>query len=150
MLTLRSALANSYAKKDVALRLDDLKRERQIRGAGDARHVALDLGILGKSVGKVLLLLLGGPRLVRNGVAFDDASAAGHGPYGAHLIKRRRLRRVVLKIPVRGADRLPDAAEVWFSARGARNLRLCRYGPDEHACCKGPADDSRASIHYPP
>jgi hypothetical protein len=74
-------------------------------------------------VEEVFALLVGGPRLIRDCIPLHDASAARHGADGAELIERRRLRWVILQVPMGGAYRLPDAAEIRLAVGRTRNLR---------------------------
>ena len=103
-------------------RLEDLKRKIQIHDPRDAGHVALPerIGLL--PILKVLRLLRGGPRLIRD-------LAAGHNrPAGQHVVSRG----VILKIGCRGAGRLPDALEVRLAVGRARQrLRRIRR---RHEC----------------
>jgi len=55
------------------LALDDLKRIGHVHRARDAREEALDLGIAIEPVLLVVLLLCGGPGLIRDLPPFDDA-----------------------------------------------------------------------------
>src|SRR5947208_16370948 len=101
---------------------------KRIRYGGDARHaghVALKFRIAdgvprlvaadvnGAALLEVRLLLCERPRLIRNLAALDDALAGRSG--AVHAVEFRMqawLRVVILQIPVRGDERLPDAAEV--------------------------------------
>src|SRR5439155_1730492 len=74
--------------QDRVARLDDLKRMRHVCRAGHTRQVALDLGVERQPVVGVLLLLLRGPRLVRDVVAFDHTGAGRDAERGAKRDQR--------------------------------------------------------------
>ena len=101
--------------------------------ARHARHVALHLGIaervprLGitdidaQAVREVGLLLLERFRLVGNLSTFDDALARRAGAVGSgQLGMRTGLGLVILEIPVRRDERLPDAVQVGVAVSQSR------------------------------
>ena len=104
--------------------MDDLKRMREIRRARHARYEAADLRILGHPVLEVLLLLLERPRLVRDLVADDHARPGGHGTDRAQ-VGVAGARRMVLDVPVRRTDRLPDPVQVGTAFQLCGKLSVC-------------------------
>src|SRR5437773_213058 len=93
---------------------------RLVRRAWHAGHVALDLRIERDPVFSVLLLLLSGPRLVWDVVAFHHAAACRDAEARAESGHRTLTRRMILKIPVGRVDRLPDAGEIGVAVSGSR------------------------------
>ena len=112
--------------QDRVARLDDLKRMRHVCRAGHTRQVALDLGVERQPVVGVLLLLLRGPRLVRDVVAFDHTGAGRDAERGAKRDQRTLSCRMILDIPVGGVHRLPDPVQVGVAVAGSRCLVLGR------------------------
>src|SRR4029079_5263298 len=129
---------------------------RHVRRTRHSGHVALDLGISLEPVLCVLLLLRGGPWLIRDVVALDDTLACGHtadGSKRAHQWMRKfnvcgpnepghsaacgcwrerqsRFGGVGLDVEVGGVERLPDAVQIRFAVSRARGLKgLARTGP---------------------
>ena len=69
--------------RDVLGGLENLKRKLQVHDPRDAREIALPQRIGRLPVGEILDLLRGGPRLIRNRAAFDDALARGIPSFAA-------------------------------------------------------------------
>src|SRR5580692_3018479 len=65
--------------RDIRLRLNNLKRKREIGGARHTRQITFDLRVQRQPVREILLLFFRRPWLVWNLVAVDDASAARNG-----------------------------------------------------------------------
>ncbi len=107
--------------------LDDLERMGQIRGARDARQEALDLWVVREPVLEVCLLLLERPRLIRDLVADNHALPRWDRTDRAH-VGETGAGRVVLQIPMGGADRLPDTVQVGVAIPRARYLSASRLG----------------------
>ena len=82
----------------------------QIRGARDARQVALPERVGHEPVLEVLVALRERRRLIRNGAALDHA----------HSRRNAFAGRVRFEIPVRGGDDLPDAVQVGLAVRCTR------------------------------
>src|SRR6185503_5367856 len=120
--------------ENLAIALDDLKRERHVGGARHPRHVALRLRVLLPPVLEVLLLLLRRPRLVGDLVALDNADAGRFGKERPEL-GRARPRAVREDVPVGLGHRLPETVEVGMTGEapahaglGRRNRRPRRGG----------------------
>ena len=134
----RLAFAYSYAISDVRRCLHDLKWIGHVGGARYARQVALDLGIARDPV--LEILLLPGEHLgpIRELAALDDAGALRHAEGCAETEDRALPCRVILDIPVRVVERLPDTVQVRFAVGRARRaiLRLLRdrraWPPEGH------------------
>ena len=109
---------------------------------GHAGLEALDLRVSIHPVLQILLLPRGGPRLVRNLLALDDAETRGHPADGAEAhhgrgehdgvgqeagLAHERTRRVRLQVPVRRVVRLPDAAEIGLPRRARHRARRSRW-----------------------
>src|SRR5690606_5891137 len=95
-------------------------------------------------VREVLRLLRGGFRQIGDLAADDDAAAAGDRADRPVLVERRRLRGMVLEIPVRGADRLPDAVQVRLAVRHPRDLAPLGLGSARRAEQQAGGDDDGA------
>src|SRR5215470_8891103 len=121
--------------REIPLRLNNLKRKRQIGGARYTRQITFDLRIQCQPVGEVLLLFCCCPWLVRNLIPVDDASPAGNGTDRAKLMEQSRLRRMVLNIPMGGAERLPHPSQVWLAVWHPWN-RCCLCLTRSHAECE--------------
>ena len=129
--------------EDVVLVLEDLEREGHVGGAGDARHVALDLRVAVDPVDLVLFLPRTRLRRVRDPPAtFDYAQASGHRadrPEPQYRCVRQQAARTLSKlhrgsgnvrldIVVRRVQHLPDAVQVRVAVRQPGRLevrRLC-------------------------
>ena len=96
---------------------------------GDARQVALDLGIGRQPLLGVLLLLLGRPGLVGNLAALHHRLARRHRPDRAQRHHGPGARGMGLEVPVGRADGLPDAVQIRPAVTGAGQLRL-PFGSD--------------------
>src|SRR5258705_3112834 len=94
--------------RDVGRRLHDLKREWRIHRARHPEQEALRLVVLRRAVPEVLLLLRARPRLIWDLVALDDALASGHA----------KPRGMILNVPVRRRQRLPDAVQIGLAVGG--------------------------------
>ena len=92
-------------------RLQDLKRPLQVHHARQARHEALRQRVRLRPLRKVLRLLRGGPRLIRNLAALDDAQAGRHHVSG----------QVIAQVGRRMISHLPDPVEVRPPVRRPRN-----------------------------
>ena len=119
------------------------------RGTPGSRHFA-NAGIVRVPFVEVLLLLLQRVRLVRNLVALDDAAA------GRHAQVARQLGVVVLDVPGRRVQRLPDPAEIGLALRRPRHLiasrtrRRARRQPAVRAVAAGPAVRAAGGVAWPP
>src|SRR5205823_5772648 len=105
--------------------------KRYISGARHARHVTLGFRILLRPLGGIFLLLRQRRRLIRNLLAIsDNALSGGNRADSAKLPERPGLRGMILKIPVRCAEGLPDSSQVRLAIRGGRTryrrLAECR------------------------
>ncbi len=132
---MRLELAYLVHEQDVALALDDLEGIRHVSGARNPGHVALGLGVRLGPAGHVLFAPLQRTRQIRNRAALDHALTRGHGVQGAQLPERGCRCRVILEVPMRRAEGLPNAIEVgpsrdscWSSRRRASALSCRRRG----------------------
>src|SRR5262245_36645574 len=87
--------------------LEDLKREFHVHDARNAGEIAFANGVESLTLVEVLLLFRGGPRLVGNFTAFDDAFARGH------CITCRVIEEIVSS----AAADLPNSLKIRFSFR---------------------------------
>src|SRR5689334_18335422 len=84
---------------DVVGSLKDLKWIRHVGDTGDPGHQAFHLGIFRSALLEILRLLLQGPWLIRDFIAFYDTLPRGYTTPGT----------MVLDVPCRRVDHLPDA-----------------------------------------
>ena len=101
--------------RHVGRRLEDLKRKRHVHDARHAWQIALRFRIGGRAIGEVLLLPLERPGLVGDLVAFNDSLAGGHA----------QPRGVVLDLPRRGSEHLPDALQIGPAVGRPWNRAVC-------------------------
>ena len=112
--------------QNIFLRLDDLKRIRQISRARNARHVAFHFRVVLPAV-RFVLLLFGEPRWrIWNLAAFHDPLTRGNRADRAELIKRPGCGTVILNIPVRRAHRLPKPVQIRLAVGHTRDSRAGR------------------------
>src|SRR5204863_9551457 len=105
------------AEADLIRILKNLERVGHIVRPRDARQITLrEPGVLGVALVIVLFLLRERLWLVGDHVAFDDSLAWRH----AEMAEEHRV--VILNIPGRVVQRLPDAAQVRLALGRARYL----------------------------
>ena len=141
--------------QNVLLRLDDLKRIREIGGTWHARQITLHLRIQLHPIRLILLLLGGRRRQIRDLIALDDAQAGrhgkdcserGHGPLGGGMS---------LQVPIRRVEGLPDSVQVGFSIRGPRRTisrglagtRYCSQRKNTYCHGNGNHRDAKPTSH---
>src|SRR5262249_41651952 len=100
------------------------KREAHVRGARNARHIALGLGVASclidlasngtsEPLFKILLFLCFRPWLIWDLNALNDAQPGGHCTDGSGKRRqRRRSRSMRLKVPIGGVLSQPDPAQI--------------------------------------
>src|SRR5262245_3986003 len=93
--------------RDVSLRLDNLKRKRQVRAPRNAGHETLHFWVQCQTVPVILLLLRSRFRFVWNVTTVHDALTCRHGADCPQLIERPGLSAVIADVPVRGSQGLP-------------------------------------------
>src|SRR2546426_170823 len=99
-------------------RLENLERKRHIHNAGNTKQISLRIRIGRRAILEILPLLRKRLGPVRKLVAFDNALAAGHA----------EPCWMVLDIPCRRVQYLPDALQVWFPVGHAGQSRTLRVG----------------------
>ena len=104
--------------RDLCGRLNNLKRIGHIRDPGHTDHLAIRFRVRGQAVPEILLPLRGGPRLVRNSIANDDALPGGDS----------QSARMIFNVPHGRVYGLPDALKIRISVGSSRRrIRLlCR------------------------
>src|SRR5262249_34180743 len=127
----------------------DLKRIALIGGAWDARHVALDFRVACQPVCPVFVSFGQRFRPVRNLPALNDTHSRGHAERGTQRRHRSLTRGVVLDIPIRGIEGLPDSAQIGFTVSGTRRP-VRRTGLTERWYFTQPQDESAAGDHRTP
>ena len=127
---IRLALAYLVRHYDAAGGLHDLKRKGHVGRARNAGEVTLDLRVPGDPVVEVLLLLGGGPGLVGDLVPLDDSQARRQGADRAELEHRALAGLMILQIPMRRPDGLPDAIQVRLAVSRTRDPDVRRLSGD--------------------
>jgi len=103
--------------QDGVLRLDNLKRVREIRGAWHTRQITLDLRVQLNPIGLILLFFRGHRRQIRDPAAFHYAQPGRLCEYRSQRGHRPRCSCLAFEIPICGVECLPNPAQLGFTIR---------------------------------